>query len=39
MEKHSVSNLIGSPPGYVRHEEAAVNLAHQTFALFGVAVR
>ena len=22
MEKHSVSKLIGSPPGYVGHEEA-----------------
>ena len=23
MEKHSVSKLIGSPPGYVGHEEVA----------------
>jgi ATP-dependent Clp protease ATP-binding subunit ClpA len=23
MEKHSVSKLIGSPPGYVGHEKAA----------------
>ena len=22
MEKHTVSKLIGSPPGYVGHEEA-----------------
>ena len=21
MEKHSVSKLIGSPPGYIRHDE------------------
>jgi ATP-dependent Clp protease ATP-binding subunit ClpB len=23
MEKHSVSRLIGAPPGYVGHEEGA----------------
>ena len=25
MEKHSVSRLIGAPPGYVGHDEGTIN--------------
>lgn len=31
MEKHSVSKLIGSPPGYVGHDEAGQAIGRQLF--------
>ena len=39
MERHSVSRLIGSPPGYVGFDEGGANRSCKQKSIFSIIIR